>query len=90
MNIPIFGITDGDLDKVVEKAFVNENSTIVEVQSGYDDIVGGHVYKELFNEEVILKIPYGFNEKSREDVLKEFKEEIFNKIKEEVSAFKIK
>lgn len=90
LNIPIFGITDGDLDKVVEKAFVNENSTIVEVQSGYDDIVGGHVYKELFNEEVILKIPYGFNEKSREDVLKEFKEEIFNKIKEEVSAFKIK
>lgn len=90
LNIPIFGITDGDLDKVVEKAFVNENSTVVEVQSGYDDIVGDHVYKELFNEEIMLKIPYDANEKSREDVLQEFKEEVFNKIKEEVSAFKIK
>ena len=90
LDIPIFGITDGDLDKVVEKAFVNENSTIVEVQSGYDDIVGDHVYKELFNEELTLKIPYDSNEISREEVFRDFKEEIFNKIKEEVSAFKIK
>ncbi|ADC47630.1 hypothetical protein mru_1780 [Methanobrevibacter ruminantium M1] len=39
-DIPIIGITDGDLDKVVENGFVNEKSTIIEVASGFDDIAG--------------------------------------------------
>ena len=48
-NIPIIGITDGDLDKVVEKGFKSKNSVIFEVESGNDDIVGGVIHKEIFN-----------------------------------------
>ena len=48
-NIPIIGITDGDLDKVVEDGFKSKNSIIFEVESGNDDIVGGEIHKVIFN-----------------------------------------
>ena len=52
-DIPIIGITDGDLDKVVEKGFKAKNSIIFEVESGFDDIVGQDIKSKLFgNEEV--------------------------------------
>ena len=47
-NVPIIGITDGDLDKVVENGFKSKNSVIFEVESGNDDIVGAIIHKELF------------------------------------------
>ena len=49
-NIPVVGITDGDLDKIVENAFKLKNSIIFEVESGFDDIVGQYIKSEIFNE----------------------------------------
>ena len=51
-NIPIIGITDGDLDKVVEEGFKSKNSVIFEVESGNDDIIGNIVNDELFKSNI--------------------------------------
>lgn len=48
-DIPIIGITDGDLDKVVENGFKAKNSIIFELESGFDDIVGQDIKKKLFS-----------------------------------------
>ncbi len=48
-NVPIIGITDGDLDKVVLEGFKHDESLIIQVESGYDDIIGRLVYDKLFN-----------------------------------------
>ena len=48
-DIPIIGITDGDLDKVVEDGFKVKDSIIFEVESGFDDIVGKDIKKKIFN-----------------------------------------
>ena len=48
-DIPIIGITDGDLDKVVEDGFKVKNSIIFEVESGFDDIVGKYIKKIMFD-----------------------------------------
>ncbi|WP_406536327.1 DUF2117 domain-containing protein [Methanobrevibacter sp.] len=50
-DIPIIGITDGDLDKVVEDGFKVKDSIIFEVESGFDDIVGKDIKKKIFNDE---------------------------------------
>ena len=47
-NIPIIGITDGDLDKVVESGFKSKNSVLFELESGFDDIIGGLVHEIIF------------------------------------------
>ncbi|MBQ9161023.1 MAG: DUF2117 domain-containing protein [Methanobrevibacter sp.] len=47
-DIPIVGITDGDLDKVVENGFKVKNSIIFEVESGFDDIVGQEIKRIIF------------------------------------------
>ena len=47
-NIPVIGITDGDLDKVVEDGFKVKNSIIFEVESGFDDICGQNIKREIF------------------------------------------
>ena len=47
-DIPIVGITDGDLDKVVEDGFKVKNSIIFEVESGFDDVCGQAIKKKLF------------------------------------------
>ena len=49
-DIPIVGITDGDLDKVVEDGFKAKNSIIFEVESGFDDVCGQAIEKELFRD----------------------------------------
>jgi hypothetical protein len=47
-DIPVIGITDGDLDKVVEDGFKVKNSIIFEVESGFDDIVGQEIKRIMF------------------------------------------
>ena len=47
-NIPIIGITDGDLDKVVEDGFKAKNSIIFELESGHDDIIGEEIHRIIF------------------------------------------
>lgn len=56
-NIPIIGITDGDLDKVVEDGFKAKNSIIFEFESGTDDIVGKKIHGLIFKNEKILIRP---------------------------------
>ena len=53
-NIPIIGITDGDLDKVVEDGFKAKNSIIFEFESGTDDVVGRKIFELIFKKEKIL------------------------------------
>ena len=48
-DIPIVGITDGDLDKVVENGFKVKNSIIFEVESGFDDIIGQEIKRIIFD-----------------------------------------
>lgn len=62
-EIPIIGITDGDLDKVVEHGFKTPGSIIFEVESGFDDIVGGKIFDEIFNNAPVLEFdnPEDFN-----------------------------
>lgn len=47
-DIPVIGITDGDLDKVVEDGFKVKNSIIFEVESGFDDIIGQNIQRKMF------------------------------------------
>lgn len=55
-NIPIIGITDGDLDKVVEDGFKAKNSIIFEFGSGTDDIVGAKIFESIFkNKKILIK-----------------------------------
>jgi hypothetical protein len=56
-NIPIIGITDGDLDKIVEDGFKAKNSIIFEFESGTDDIVGGKIFESIFKNKKILFKP---------------------------------
>ncbi len=56
-NIPIIGITDGDLDKVVEDGFKAKNSIIFEFESGTDDIVGAKIFESIFKNKKILFKP---------------------------------
>ena len=56
-NIPIIGITDGDLDKVVEEGFKADKSVIFELESGHDDIVGGEIFNKIFKGNFILELP---------------------------------
>jgi hypothetical protein len=55
-NVPIIGITDGDLDKVVEEGFKADGSLIVELASGLDDLVGEKIFFELFNRRETIEI----------------------------------
>ena len=90
-NIPIIGITDGDLDKVVEKGFVNEKSTILEVASGFDDIVGHNIFEEIFESNQILEVPFTDEYDSVEEfkhlMLEIIKAHILDSVKEVVPTF---
>ena len=55
-NIPIIGITDGDLDKVVEQGFKADGSLIVELERGWDDLVGEKIFLEVFNGQETIEI----------------------------------
>ena len=64
-NVPIIGITDGDLDKVVEDGFTTEGSLIIELESGLDDLVGDEIFLELFNNKETIEIENIENFKSK-------------------------
>ena len=49
-DIPVIGITDGDLDKVVEDGFKVKDSIIFEVESGFDDIIGQNIKRQIFRD----------------------------------------
>ncbi len=64
-RVPIIGITDGDLDRVVEEGFRTVGSMIVELESGYDDIIGEKIFSELFNGKQTMEIENIENFKSK-------------------------
>ena len=64
-NIPIIGITDGDLDRVVEEGFKPVGSMIIELDSGWDDIIGKKIFLELFNGKQTMEIENIENFKSK-------------------------
>lgn len=47
-DVPIIGITDGDIDRVVRNGFKCSGSIIIEFEGGWDDIVGERIHRELF------------------------------------------
>ncbi|OED30552.1 DUF2117 family protein [Methanosphaera sp. WGK6] len=77
-SIPIIGITDGDLDKVVLKGFRHDDSLIIQVKSGYDDIIGNIIHELLFKSENYLII----------DDMEEFKEKIISIINNQKISYK--
>jgi hypothetical protein len=64
-DVPIIGITDGDLDKVVQQGFKTKDSIIIEVESGKDDLVGLEVFSKLFNNKETIEIENLENFKSK-------------------------
>ena len=90
-NIPIIGITDGDLDKVVENGFVNEKSTFIEVSSGFDDIVGQYVHEEIFYSKDTLEVPFDEEAHSVEEfknaILNVFQYHVLEKVKDIVPSY---
>ncbi|MBZ9571666.1 DUF2117 domain-containing protein [Methanobrevibacter sp. TMH8] len=104
-NIPIIGITDGDLDKVVENGYVADKSVIIEVKSGFDDIVGKSIFKNLFNSKYYLKLPIIIyknkdNNENKENfrnnrdikfkIFEDFKKEVFKIVNNITTEYKIK
>ena len=90
-NIPIIGITDGDLDKVVENGFVNEKSTFIEVSSGFDDIVGQYIHEEIFYSKDTLEVPFDEEAHSVDEfkrtILNVFKYHVLEKVKDIVPSY---
>ena len=58
-DIPVVGITDGDLDKVVESGFKVKDSIIFEVESGFDDICGQDIKRIMFGGK---KVTYDYSD----------------------------
>lgn len=79
-GIPIIGITDGDIDKVVEKGFKSPESLIIELEPGFDDITGDIIFDKLFNRKEIIEI----------ENIETFKNEILQIINNTASKYKIK
>jgi hypothetical protein len=79
-NIPVIGITDGDLDKVVEEGFKTKDSLIIEVNAGRDDFVGREVFLKLFNNQETIEI----------ENLENFKSKLLQIINEVNSNYKLK
>jgi hypothetical protein len=78
-NVPIFGITDGDLDKVVEQGYKATGSVIIELEHGWDDIIGETIHRDCFKRKETIKT----------DNIENFKNELLQKIKQETQNFKI-
>lgn len=68
-NIPIIGITDGDLDKVVEKGFKNKKSKIIQLESDHDDIIGEEIFNKIFNKKKILTLEINQNTTKTEEII---------------------
>ena len=90
-NIPIIGIIDGDLDKVVENGFVNEKSIFLEVASGFDDIVGQYINEEIFMSKDTFEMPFEEEDNSVEEfkavIFNVFKDHLVEKVKDIVPSF---
>lgn len=48
-GIPVIGITDGDLDGVLEDTIVPSESVIIRVKEGFDDIVGREIFETIMD-----------------------------------------
>jgi hypothetical protein len=48
LGTPLVGIVDGDLDHLCHRTVTPEGSVVIEVLSGYDDVVGRRVREEIF------------------------------------------
>ncbi len=79
-NVPIIGITDGDLDKVVEQGFKAGGSLIVELESGWDDLIGEKIFFELFNQKETIEI----------ENIENFKSELIQIINKTTRCYNIK
>ena len=79
-KVPIIGITDGDLDRVVEKGFRTVGSMIVELESGWDDIIGKKIFLELFNGKETMEI----------ENIENFKRKIIQLISNTTSSYNLK
>ncbi|MBU4535477.1 MAG: DUF2117 domain-containing protein [Euryarchaeota archaeon] len=79
-NVPIIGITDGDLDQVVENGFKTSGSMIIELESGWDDIIGEKIFFELFKGKQTLEI----------NDIENFKREILHIINNTAAKYHIK
>lgn len=73
-DIPIIGITDGDLDQVVLDSYKKKESIIFQVESGYDDELGLKIFDEIFNKELFIE--FSLEEYSKNDILQYLKDEI--------------
>ena len=54
-GIPVIGIIDGDIDGVLENTVVPDGSVIIRVRSGFDDIVGREISREIMGDERHLR-----------------------------------
>lgn len=79
-EVPIIGITDGDVDQVVESGFKSLGSMIVELESGWDDIIGEIIFSELFNGLEFIEI----------DDIETFKKELLQLIDNTAAQYYIK
>ncbi|KCZ73455.1 hypothetical protein ANME2D_00523 [Candidatus Methanoperedens nitroreducens] len=48
-GVPVIGITDGDLDCILEDSAVPTGSVIIQVREGFDDIVGREVFEKIMH-----------------------------------------
>ncbi len=55
-GVPIIGITDGDLDCILEETEIPKGSVIIRVREGFDDIVGKEVFEKMMKSEQKLRM----------------------------------
>lgn len=67
LGIPIIGITDLDIDNILTNTTIFPGSTVLRVESGYDDIVGGIVHDTIFGGE--LRVSASSIDSVREQVI---------------------
>ncbi|OQD58245.1 hypothetical protein MBBAR_23c00190 [Methanobrevibacter arboriphilus JCM 13429 = DSM 1125] len=97
-NVPVIGITDGDIDKVVENGYITKGSSIIELEPGLDDIVGKSIFKEVFNSKNYINLNIGSVEnldnvsinRLKTDKIKEFKKELIKIVNNITSEYIIK
>ncbi|MDR2966712.1 MAG: DUF2117 domain-containing protein [Methanobacteriaceae archaeon] len=96
-NIPVIGITDGDLDKVVEKGFKAKGSIIIELKPGLDDITGNFIFEKIFNSKNMIKIDLNMENDNllnkndlKTEKIENFKNQILNILNNITDKYKIK
>lgn len=56
-GIPVIGITDGDIDNVLEDSAVPAGSVIIRVRAGFDDIIGREVFEKILRGKQKIHMP---------------------------------